>query len=293
MTENTKIRDAWIKTTQVLLFRKVRAMQNRIYAEVLDTILSFSTDQENRLKVTAGNISMSDRVRLKINALLDKENKTLLSWLFKKFTELLHINSENFKSYDKFNDSIEQRAVKKIMLRYGYDVAKKQLIAGGYLSQIVSSESISLMAARIINESISAQVSLPDFRRRFKQVFTGGKTGLGVVDSHFMRFTGDIFAEFDRATNLEYANELDLEYFIYAGTEKDNTRPFCCEHLNNVYHVSKLKEWENKDWKGKNKNAPVAIALGGYNCRHMLNFISKELADQISGGNYEKTNKGC
>lgn len=292
MDNLTKQRLNFIKATQVLMFKKVRVIQSLIYAEILDSVLSVKTDDDNKIKITAGNIAISEQVRLKVNSSIDRESKGLISWILKKFSSLFNINKRNYRKFDNHTETADERALKTLMLRYGFDVKTGKIIKGGYLAQIASSDSIALMAAKIINESVSAQITLPAFRKRFSTIFKGGG-GLGIVDAHFYRFTGDVFAEFDRATNTEYAKELDLQYFVYAGTAKDNTRPFCCERLNKVFHASELERWESMEWKGKNKNAPVSLALGGYNCRHMLNFISKELAEKLSGGNINQLNKGC
>lgn len=73
---------------------------------------------------------------------------------------------------------------------------------------------------------------------------------------------------FERAISVAKAEELDLQLFLYSGPVDDKTRDFCASRAGKVHHVDELAQWDNE------QDLPVEIYLGGYNCRHSIDFIS-------------------
>jgi hypothetical protein len=122
---------------------------------------------------------------------------------------------------------------------------------------------------------------MKQFKTNFRTFFVN-PAGLGVIESQFNRFAQDIFQDFDRETQRTYADELNLNYAIYSGTEIKTTRDFCEARINNIYSRKEIAKWNSKDWKGKRKGVPVEVQCGGYNCRHHFSFISDELAKRLA-----------
>ena len=79
----------------------------------------------------------------------------------------------------------------------------------------------------------------------------------------------------------EYANQLQLNYFIYQGGEIKTTRAFCEERNGNVYTREEGASWNSLQWEGQKEGNNIFIDGGGYNCRHYLDWISYELAKQL------------
>lgn len=87
-------------------------------------------------------------------------------------------------------------------------------------------------------------------------------------------------AGFERSISIAKAEEYDLQLFLYAGDIIETTREFCRERAGKVFHVDELDEWDNE------QDLPVEQYLGGYNCRHSIDFISVLAAER-----YEKSDK--
>lgn len=200
--------------------------------------------------------------------------------MFRRLLDLFGFNKGYFRSFEEKNETAEQRALRLLLLQYGYDINKDQIIESGYLSGIANSDIVALQVSRFLNQSLAARMPVAQFRKNFRQLFLGtGKVGL--VEQHFNRFTRDIFVQFDRSVQLQMARELGLEHFIYAGTVMKNTRDFCEQRVNKVYTINEANKWQNEQWQGKIPSVDFYIQCGGYNCRHHLNFISEELADRV------------
>ena len=94
----------------------------------------------------------------------------------------------------------------------------------------------------------------------------------------------DLHSQFERVASRQYAEELDLKHAVYAGTAIETTRDFCNDRVNKAYRIEQIKAWNNLQWKGKIPGVDVLIALGGYNCRHYLNYITEDLYQNIQDG---------
>lgn len=80
---------------------------------------------------------------------------------------------------------------------------------------------------------------------------------------------------FERGLSIKKATDLDLKYFIYEGGLIKTSRPFCVEKAGKIFTMQDLKSWDN------GQKLPVIPYLGGYNCRHHINWISDELAKSL------------
>jgi hypothetical protein len=82
-------------------------------------------------------------------------------------------------------------------------------------------------------------------------------------------------AGFQRAITLSKAEEVGADYFLYIGGLIETSRPFCIERDGKVFTADEIATWDN------GQGLPADIYLGGYNCRHSLRPISKELAEDL------------
>lgn len=82
-------------------------------------------------------------------------------------------------------------------------------------------------------------------------------------------------AGFSRTVNLAKAEDLDIDLFLFAGPDDNVTRDFCAEKVGNIYTREEIESWDN------GQGLPADIYLGGYNCRHRLDPVSRELAKEL------------
>ena len=84
---------------------------------------------------------------------------------------------------------------------------------------------------------------------------------------------------FNRLVTVAQAEDLGIELFLYDGPLDERTRPFCEEHVGKAYTLEQLNELDN------GQGLPVAVYLGGYNCRHELLPITAEQAKRLNAKN--------
>lgn len=84
--------------------------------------------------------------------------------------------------------------------------------------------------------------------------------------------TNTQLAGFQRSIHIQKADELELQYFLYAGSLIKSSRPFCIQRSGRIYTTKEAMTWDNK------QGLPTIPYLGGYNCRHTMVFMSQEKA---------------
>ena len=174
----------------------------------------------------------------------------------------------------------ETDALDIVFTRYGYSYKTGRIIKGGYLDAITDMTPVISRVSGDMIKAIQAGQGLNEFKNQFRAQFLGA-TNSGYLSNYFNRWANDIYQQADAVSNLQLAQELGQEFAIYGGTAKDNTRCFCLERINNVYSRVEIESWNNKQWTGKIKGGNVLIDRGGYNCRHILNWVTEETANAI------------
>ena len=274
-------REAYTRNRQEQLFTRLKVMQDTLYLELSEKVISvLDTDDRGIIKFSTANTRKASKVLAVVRTFNASWNKGFLGWLYDRLAGLLNINRLFFRSIKATRDSVDDRVKKNLLLRYGFDINSNEIVPGGYLSALASNDLIALEAYRFIKASLGT-MSQAKFRKEFRQLFIN-PGGVGLVERYYYRFVHDLFFEFDREVQYEYADELQLGYAIYSGTAKDNSRGFCLKRLNRIYSRKFIDSWNELNWQGKRPGVDVKIALGGYNCRHHLSWITKELALQLA-----------
>lgn len=80
---------------------------------------------------------------------------------------------------------------------------------------------------------------------------------------------------FGRVVHLEKAKKAGFDKYLYIGPDDKVTRPFCHEHIGQIYTLEQIQALDN------DQGLPVEIYGGGYNCRHQWRPVSDELADEL------------
>ena len=122
---------------------------------------------------------------------------------------------------------------------------------------------------------------IKDFKEQIKVFVSGGQSN-GIMEKEWNLVAEDSFSNFDRGISNQYAVELGLDYAIYQGGLMGTSRPFCEARNNKIFSRKEILKWANVDFQGKPKVYDPIVDLGGYRCRHTLDWISEELARKIA-----------
>lgn len=252
----------------------VKDLQRELFGVAVGSLTSYLTDDANRLTFTVRNINRANAVGVRVNVRSRRRRGKILSFLLDAFDQLFRPNREYYDPNTP--ESVHDAARRRVLLLYGYDTDKEVVIEGGYFEQVLQAGEVGSQVSQVINNALASRSDLSDLRKRLRQAMNP-TARQGLTEAQFTRLTRDLFAEYDRTIKLEYKERLGLKYALYAGTEMDETRPFCSERYGLIYTEKEIASWNTQEWQGK-KPGPVEIVCGGYNCRHTLNWVTDEVA---------------
>lgn len=261
----------------------VRKVERLLYdaANVSINTLDIGFDAQGRtiLTNTAANMRKATAVSKTMTEAFNKVKPSLFKRIFQTFTRILSLTGLlKVAQGNPVDDLINKSAAEILFLRYGFDQRTGEIRRGSYFDSILDINPVVNKTLNDMFKSMQSGQSLNDFRKLFAQNFLTNTTG-GYLTQYFDRWTQDIYMQVNATANLQYAIELGQDHAIYAGTAKDNTRCFCKERMNNIYTKEEMLGWNRLSWAGKIQGGNVLIDRGGYRCRHILNWMSKEAAE--------------
>jgi hypothetical protein len=142
----------------------------------------------------------------------------------------------------------------------------------------------------ILKKNVTSGSNKVDFMKTL-QANLNDETGL--LSRYVNQVASDSITQFNSNYISTISNDLGLKHYFYKGTKIRDTRPFCSRLVGKYLTEDQLKEFVQqqsqlnggKGWAGmvKGENwGNFAIYRGGYNCRHYLIPVSKELYDASS-----------
>jgi hypothetical protein len=121
-------------------------------------------------------------------------------------------------------------------------------------------------------------ISLKELRDQLQSVVVDK----GLAQKYYKRWTHDIYSQYERVAANEVRITLGLRFAVYQGGLIRDSRSFCIQRNDKCYSENEIKKWKNLNWIGKPESGYDAITdLGGYNCRHRLDWISDNLAYRL------------
>jgi hypothetical protein len=261
----------------------VRGLQATAYGLVIDWLAGKIETENGKIKYSASNLGKVAGIYALFDRFGSTYKKTLLGALLGKAGELFGLNSDYFGEVTgkPVTESVEDAARRLTLQRWGYNVTTKELIPGSYFEALFQNQGVARNVAGLVNRAIAGQMSLADFQKQFRKVFVGAP-GAGMLERNWKTNSFDLFMKIDRSANLVYADRLGLNYAIYSGTVKDNTRAWCRSHVNKVHSRTEIDAWKNQTWKGKiTIGYDPYLDAGGFRCRHAWSFISDTVAKTL------------
>ena len=159
----------------------------------------------------------------------------------------------------------------------------------GYLDKLVSNDPAKIALKNSAMKIVIGQEGFEDAKKQIKTLIDGNQNTMGALEKHHRNFAFDLYSQIDRATSDVIRNDLGFVFAIYEGGLIETSRIFCEEHDGNIYHISEIKDFNPTEAKPPNYN-PITD-LGGYGCRHHLNWISTAMAKAM-GKDVDKFLKG-
>lgn len=279
----TKARLKFIDEAETQLAGGVKKMQTELWDRVEKIINKLKVD-EGKIDGGAGNYTLLGQLNATAKQMRSGPKKQIISSLIKNLLDQEDLVKTYFNKFLNLERSaVETRVHKQLLNRIGYD--GDGFVDRGVLHDLWTDDTdIRAIRAQTV-KAIAGGQSWQEFQTQMKVLVQGDGERLGVTEAHFKTVTMDMYAQNDRALTKQYADEYELDKFIFQGGLMNTTRDFCRERNNRIFTREQIEEWSGLSWQGKPKVYDPFLDVGGFSCKHVLDPLTDELADELISQN--------
>jgi hypothetical protein len=251
------------------LLERAGGLENKLLAFVRNEFLPSLDIADNKITNSISNLrKVNDSSSLK-KYMRKVVNVAMYEYYQSEFNNVTNLTNGY---YNTFEPKASQQ--KKILERGA-------VIVDGYLDSVFDNNQIVRSIQGTVRNAVSTNQALSVALQLLQEQIQGKEDKFGLVKYYHYQNGYDEFQAYSRTLDEDYSKALELNYAIYAGGEMKTTRQFCTERNGNVYNRETILSWDDEEWQGKKPNNNILIDLGGYNCRHDLDWISFNLAKRL------------
>lgn len=275
-----------LETLLAGLEKRVKHLERGLWAEIQDKFLSlFNFDGQNLDKNTANIYESLPRLEALLNRFEGQEIAAELRVFAEELLRVGGLTAEYYQNTIGAEQTLASIRNSLNLLQASLGITPAGgLVAGGYLDRLGKTEGARAVLREYVVQSIVSGRDLATFQAGFRQLVMGGTQTDGALRAWWRQYAYDSYNQAQEVVNVNMAEELKLNYFIYQGSIIPTSRQFCIKRAGKVFSKKEALTWKNDpdliDPKTKASYNPF-IERGRYNCRHFLNWISDELAFQL------------
>lgn len=211
---------------------------------------------------------------------VEKDGIEIAKVMMDGISQILDFNGKYFKNFATHAELAPLKPQVKSVIESWLGLKGNGALEGnGYLQKTISDVRVLKDLKDLAMRAVSGQQGYKATKEAVKAFIDGNKDTAGILEKYHRNFVYDTISQVDRATSSIYADKLGLNYAIYEGGLIKTSRKFCKEHNGNVYTREEIAQFSPTEATPPNYN-PFQD-LGGYGCRHHLNWVSKAVAVSI------------
>lgn len=271
-------RNKFIAQRERKYFRKIEALQRAFKNLIIDYFTKNLSISDGVISNSTANLSTSRFVKRLQKDFSNEDGFKTAKFLIKDLTKLNGLNGNYFRDNKDLKNSkvrsVEQIVLNKMLNKLGFNPKDDAIINNSYLDDLIKMDEVYNRVKAEALRAVVNKVPLARFRSRLDDLVVNKD----LIKKHYNRMSGDIYAQFERESSNQMRIDLKLQFAVYNGGTIETTRPFCKARNNKVFHVSEILDFADIEFAGKSSPYDPISDLGGYNCRHSLNWISDRLA---------------
>lgn len=234
-------------------------------------------EQTGVIKNTLRNKRLLANVDTIFNQYVKTDGIVIAKTMVDGISQILDFNGKYFKNFATHAELADIKPVVMELMKSWLGLKGNGALEGnGYLQKTISDPRVLGDLKNFALRAVVGQQGYKDTLAGVKGFIDGNKDTAGLLEKYHRNFVYDTYSQVDRATSGIFADKLGLDYAIYEGGIIKTSRKFCREHNGNVYTRNEIANFD----------PVVAIPhpynpfqdLGGYGCRHHLNWISRAIA---------------
>jgi len=265
--------------------RSVLNAQRVLLDRVVNFLLSNLTFRDGVVENSVRNLALVSRVD---EIFLAWERETMPGVLVGLVDGLFAVTAMTGKMYDGMGALATIQGITEnnaaIRAAIGIDEAGR-VVRGSALYELSAAAPVRTGLKDVVLRAVQTGTSLRDFQGIVRLYMQGNRQATGRLQSYWRTYTYDLFNQVQEAKNQQFAEDLELDWFLYVGDIISDSRDFCRKKAGKIFAVVEAKnEWpKDRDLPGKKSGIPYRPLLdrGRWNCRHRIRYITEEMARQI------------
>jgi hypothetical protein len=243
---------------------------DKLSNQVIDLASNLSLDAKDRAK------SLKEMIKLKKDIadtiVMNAPYQMQVSEVIKGFEMLAKLSNEYITI--AIGDFKPKTELYKAILETNIATTKDALLGAGIR------ENFGTAIQEVLKDNIAGIGSRSQLNETLRKFIEGTDTEKAYLNRYIKQTTNDSVMTFNSEYIQTIADDLDVEYYLYAGTLIADSRPFCQARAGRYFTTDQVKAWPNlKGWNGRmagTNSSTIFIYRGGYNCRHQLWPVAKE-----------------
>lgn len=263
--------------------------QKKIYEEVVTLAKDLETDMRGRVKQTISNLKRLNQIKAKLAALSKDKEWVAGITQFAKYFDILQRQQNAYFSQQFGKKTLTESAQKKneIMRQIAVQNTMEALMGDGLKANVLDKLN------DILLRGVTSGAKWADLQNELRTHLMGKDGGQGAFARYATTYATTALSQYTGQHNKLLSDELDTEWYMYTGSNKETTREFCEQLTKKKYiHKSEIPTI----LKGKiempdgevvevplypKTNLPYGMIegttpenfqcnCGGWNCRHQL-----------------------
>lgn len=279
LRKQARARGSILRAAEKGLVTRAGTMQRKLNAYVLNYLLpTLEINPNNTIKSTNANLKKINKATGLKRFIKKVVNVAMFDFYDQEFNRLTGATEKYFKPFEP------TAAAQKRILNRG------ATLTDGFINDLFDNNQITNAIQQTIKNGINSNQNKTDLTALLTDQIKGKEKKFGLVQSYHYQNGYDEFQAYTRTLDDQFSKASDLNYAIYAGGKITTTRKFCDDRNGLVFNRETILTWNHtpETWVGRKDNNNILIDLGGYNCRHNLDWISYELAKRLDP-NIEKS----
>ena len=272
--------------------KQTKVLTNELANLLLTSYIGeFALEEDGTLKFTEGNsVKVSQ-----INKIFDEwVDSFVTAFLFSYILRLEELNKLTRKYYKGIGVSQKELAkVNTDIVLRGLGFKDGVIKKDSFLWKVAKMDEVRMQLINYTQQSLAEGRTFSKFRSGFVKLLRGSEEKLGAVDSFIKQNLYDLFNQYERMVNLQFARDLGLKWFTYEGSLIDTSREFCIKRDGKLFKIEQASRWKfDKTLPGQNDlaNYNPLIELGRFFCRHHLEYHTDAYAKENMDKRYTLKN---
>jgi hypothetical protein len=253
----------------------VSKAQEKMYRRLLDDVINKLDLGNGRIKNTQKNKRLLNAIDATFKAFNTDTSIKIVNEVVTAIDKVISFNNTYFEqtAESKLNN-IEP--VVRAQMNEWLGIEKGTLKQNGYFDKIIQDSTIKNKVKDLILKNVVTQSGFESTRNQMSDFINGAGNDGGQLQKYYRNMVYDTISVTDRIVGFEYANANGYEFAVYEGGLIKTSREFCIKRNGKVFHKSEIELFNPTVARPPNYNP--FIDLGGYACRHHLNWVSRRTA---------------